>query len=85
MNYLQVHDFLFDAIGEMEADYIGLLQIGDDEEALLDFPCDTKEEYTRQTGRDISDEDFKVILVLNTMYNMLYEYDCTLDKINCDY
>lgn len=85
MNYLQVHDFLFDAIGEMEADYLPLLQYADDEEVLLEFPCDTKEEYTKQTGKEISDEDFKVILVLDTLYNILYEYDCTLDKINCDF
>lgn len=85
MNYLQVHDFLFNAIGDMEADYAYLLQYADDEEALLDFPCNTKAEYTRQTGKEISDEDFKVILVLNTLYNMLYEYDCTLDSISCEY
>lgn len=85
MNYLQVHQFLFNCLFFMEINHQDLLQIGDDENNLMEFPCESKEEYFQKTGKDISDEDFKAILVINTLYNILYEYDCTLDKIGCVY
>lgn len=85
MNYLQVHNAIFDEIGKIEEKYEVLLQHADDPEALLDFPCESKEDYRQQTGKDISDEDYNIIVYLNGLYNAIYEVDCALDLIGIEY
>lgn len=81
MNYLQLHNQIFNAIAELETKHAELLQYKDDPEALLDFPCDSKEAYTAQTGKEIGDQDYKTIVIINSLYNALYELDTALELL----
>lgn len=68
----------------MEWKYASLLQSDIDENVMCKFPCDSKEEYTEQTGKEINDNDYSVIIMLNGLYGALSKLDNALYDVGYD-
>lgn len=85
MNYLQLRNQILNTIAEIEEQHAELLQYKDDPEAMLEFPILDKTDYTEQTGKDISGEDFKILLYLTGLYNAIYEIDFALGLMGIEH